>query len=52
MGFLMPKPYLEKNSNYTIRPIAVGEGNKRVHVFLKGISPKVSAMTQLKFEHI
>ena len=41
VGNLMPKPSLQ-NSSGTISPIS--EWNKGVHIFLKGISPKLNVL--------
>ena len=44
----MQKPSLYKNTSDTIQHIA--SGDKGVHTFLKGISPKVNVIAQLEFE--
>ena len=49
MGYLIPKPSLQKNSSNTIWPIA--GGNKGVHTFLKDICSKVNSLPLLDFEH-
>ena len=51
MGHLMPKPSLQKNNSETISPISkrIHKGGE-VHIFPKGISPKVNQLVRLMFE--
>ena len=48
LGYLMPKQCLYKNRHVSFQPIA--KANKGVHIFPKGISPKVNIITQLMFK--
>ena len=48
MAYLMPNPFLWKNSRGTIQPKAGGD--KSVHAFQKGISLKVNIIAWLEFE--
>ena len=47
-GYLMPKPFLQKDSTGIIWPKALR--NKRVCTFNKGTSSKVNVITQLELE--
>ena len=48
MGYLMPKPSLQKNSSGTI--YSHSWGNKGVHAFPKDISLKLNVIVRLEFE--
>ena len=50
MGYSIPEPSWLKNSNGTIYPPPNSWGNKGVHTFSKGISPKVNVIAWLEFE--
>ena len=48
MGYLIPKPFLSKNSNDTI--LSISEKDKGFHAFTKSISLKVNVIAWLEFE--
>ena len=49
VGHLVPQLSVLNNSNETIKHIS-REGNKRLHIFLKSISPKVNVIARLEIE--
>ena len=48
MGYLMPKPFLQKICSGSISPTA--ERNKEAHLFLRSINPKTNVIERLEFE--
>ena len=48
MGYQMPKPSFEKNSNDVI--LTHSWEDKSVHTFPKGICPKMTVIALLEFE--